>query len=136
MKMPSFSVEDGESGVGHWPLMNGAIAYRPLIRPSSPSRLSFSPVARARFPPPLSPATITRPGSMARRPALAITHFRPETQSFSPAGNGATSGTEDGTIALRKSTMTTATPLAAMSFPHPRNIPSKQDRYPIPPPWM
>jgi hypothetical protein len=28
---------------------------------------------------------------------------------------------------LRKSTMTTLTPLAAMSFPHPRNIPSKQD---------
>src|ERR1700722_8199489 len=101
MKMPLLSVEDGESGVGHWPLMNGAIAYSPLIRPSSPSRFSISPVARVRFPPPLSPATITRPGSTPSRAALAMTHFRPETQSFSPAGKGATSGTEDGTTALQ-----------------------------------
>ena len=116
--------------------MNGAIAYRPLIRPSSPSRLSFSPVAGVRFPPSLSPATITWPASIASRAALAMTHFRPDTQSFRPAGNGATSGTEDGTTALRKSTMTTATPLAAISLPQPWNIASKQDRYPIPPPWM
>ena len=73
---------------------------------------------------------------MARWAALAMTHLRPETQSFRPAGKGATSGTEDGTTALRKSTMTTATPLAATSFPQPRYMPSKQDRYPIPPPWM
>jgi hypothetical protein len=65
-----------------------------------------------------------------------MTHFRPETQSFRPAGNGATSGTEDGTTALRKSTMTTATPFPAMSFPHHRNMPSKHDKYPIPPRWM
>ena len=65
-----------------------------------------------------------RAGSMARSAALATTHFRPETQSLRPAGNGATSGTEDATTALRKSTMTTATPFAAMIFPQPRYMPS------------
>ena len=52
------------------------------------------------------------------------THFSPDTQSLSPAGNGATSGTDDGTTELRKSTITTATPLAAMILPQPRYMPS------------
>jgi len=56
--------------------------------------------------------------------ALPTTHLSPETQSFNPAGNGATSGTDEAATELRKSTMTTATPLAAISFPHPRYMPS------------
>src|SRR5580692_3837735 len=123
-RMPLFSVEDGHSGVGHCPLMYGHSAYRPLTSPRSPSRLSFRPVASVRLPPPLSPATMIRAGSMPRRSALATTHLSPDTQSSSPAGNGATSGTDDGDTQLRKSTMTTATPLAAMIFPQPRYMPS------------
>src|SRR5262252_1964168 len=123
-KIPLFSVDEGHSGVGHCPAMYGHSAYRPLTTPRSPSRLSLKPIASVRLPPPLSPATIMRAGSIPRDPALAETHFRPETQSFSPAGNGATSGTDDGVTELRKSTITTATPLAAMSLPHPRYIPS------------
>src|SRR5215472_2903458 len=122
--MPLFSVEDGHSGVGHSPRMYGHSAYRPLIRPSSPSCLSLRPVASVRLPPPLSPATTTRAGSIARCPALATTHFSPDTQSLRPAGNGATSGTDEGATALRKSTITTATPLAAMILPQPRYMPS------------
>src|ERR1700761_7582904 len=118
--MPLFSVDDGFSGSGHWPAMYGHSAYRPLISPRSPSRLSLRPVARVRLPPPLSPATTMRAGLMPRWPALATVHFSPDTQSLSPAGNGATSGTDDGDTELRKSTITTATPLAAMSLPQPR----------------
>ena len=58
--------------------------------------------------------------SMLSVAAFACTHLRPDTQSFSPAGNGATSGTDDGESALRKSTMATATPCAAMIFPQAR----------------
>src|SRR5215467_6523269 len=123
-KIPLFSADEGHSEVGHCPAMYGHSAYMPLMRPRSPSRFSFSPVARVRLPPPLSPATMMRDESMPRCSAFAATHLRPETQSFSPAGNGATSGTDDGVTLLRKSTITTATPLAAMSFPHPRYIPS------------
>ena len=72
------------------------------------------------MPPPLSPATITRVGSIPSIAALAITHFRPDTQSFRPAGYGATSGTADGKIALRNSTIATATPPWAIIFPHAR----------------
>src|SRR6202012_5769470 len=99
--MPLFSVEDGFSGVGHWPAMYGHSAYRPLTRPRSPSCLSLRPVARVRLPPPLSPATTMRPGSVPRCAALAAVHFRPDTQSLSPAGNGATSGAEVGETELR-----------------------------------
>src|SRR6185437_13926368 len=123
-RMPLFWDDDGHSGVGHWPRMYGHSAYRPLIRPRSPSCLSLRPVASVRLPPPLSPATTTRPGSMLSCPALATVHFRPDTQSLRPAGNGATSGTDDATTELRKSTITTATPSAAMSFPQPRYMPS------------
>src|ERR1700727_1213783 len=112
--MPLFSVDDGASGVGHWPAMYGHIAYRPLMRPRSPSCLSLRPVARVRLPPPLSPATTMRAGSMPSCAALATTHFSPDTQSLSPAGKGATSGTDEGTTQLRKSTITTATPFAAL----------------------
>jgi hypothetical protein len=73
------------------------------------------PTAKVRLPPPLSPAMMMRFGSMARLVALACTHLRPEMQSFKPAGNGAISGTEEGCTELRKSTMATATPLAAIS---------------------
>src|ERR1700722_3168850 len=117
--MPLFSVEDGFSGVGHWPAMYGHSAYRPLIRPRSPSRLSASPVARVRLPPPLEPATVMRPGSIPRCPALAAVHFSPDPHSLSPAGNGATPGPADGDPELRKSTIPTAPPLAAMSLPQP-----------------
>ena len=61
---------------------------------------------------------------------------RPETQSLSPAGNGSISGADEATTQLRKSTMTTQTPLAAMSLPQPRYIPSKHDMVAMPPPWM
>src|SRR5215469_10027887 len=122
--MPLFSREEGHSGVGHWPAMYGHSAYRPLIRPSSPPCFSLRPVASVRLPPPLSPATMTRAGSILSSPALAMTHFNPDAQSLSPAGNGATSGTDDGVTELRKSTMTTATPLAAMILPQPRYMPS------------
>src|ERR1700760_2064245 len=115
--MPLFSVEDGFSGVGHWPAMYGQSAYRPRTSPRSPSCLSLSPRARVRLPPPLEPDTVMRSGSIPRCAALAAVHFSPDTQSLSPAGNGATSGTDDGETELRKSTMTTATPLAAMSRP-------------------
>ena len=75
-------------------------------------------------------------GSMPSALALACTHFRPETQSFSPAGNGATSGADDARMALRKSTMATATPSAAMILPQARYMPSKADIIVMPPPWM
>src|ERR1700761_708005 len=118
--MPLFSVEDGFSGVGHCPAMYGHSAYRPRTSPRSPSCFSFKPRARVRLPPPLEPETVIRAGSIPRRAALAAVHFNPDTQSLSPAGNGATSGTDDGETELRKSTITTATPLAAMSLPQPR----------------
>ena len=44
----------------------------------------------------------------------------PDTQSLSPAGKGATSGADDGSRALRKSTMATATPWPAMICPQAR----------------
>ena len=106
------------------PLMYGRSAYRPLMRPRSPSCLSLRPVTRVRFPPPLSPATTIRSASTFKLAALATNHFSPDMQSLSPAGNGGTSGTEEGTIEFLKSTMTTATPFAAMSLPQPRYIPS------------
>ncbi len=56
--------------------------------------------------------------------ALAWVHFRPETQSFRPAGKGATSGTDEGVRQLRKSTITTATPNEAMIFAQARQGPS------------
>ena len=77
-----------------------------------------------------------RPGSMSSAGACVATQRSPETQSFRPAGNGATSGADDGTSELRKSTITTATPLAAISLPHPRYMPSKHDIVAMPPPWM
>ena len=52
--------------------------------------------------------------------AFATTHFKPDTQSLRPAGNGPISGTEDGVSALRKSTIATATPRAAMILPQAR----------------
>jgi hypothetical protein len=59
-----------------------------------------------------------------RVPALVLSpdlllHFKPETQSLGPAGNGATSGSEEGKSALRKSTMATATPFVAIILPQP-----------------
>ena len=51
---------------------------------------------------------------------LEATRFKPETQSLRPAGNGPISGTEDGVSALRKSTIATATPRAAMILPQAR----------------
>ncbi len=77
------------------------------------------PVARVRLPPPLSPATTMRLVSTPSAAALACTHFSPDTQSFRPAGYGATSGTDDGDTALRKSTITTTTLRLAMFFPQP-----------------
>ena len=77
-----------------------------------------------------------RAGSIPSSPACSTTQCRPDTQSLRPAGNGATSGADDATTQLRKSTMTTATPLAAMSLPQPRYIPSKHDMEAMPPPWM
>ena len=48
-----------------------------------------------------------------------------DTEDAAPsAGNGATSGTDEGKTELRKSTITTATPLAAMILPQPRKLPS------------
>ena len=70
-----------------------------------------------RLPPPLSPAITMRAGSMFSAAALASVQWKPETQSLSPAGNGATSGADEGRSALRKSTITTATPWAAMIRP-------------------
>ena len=61
----------------------------------SPSRFSLSPVASVRLPPPLSPATIRWSTSIPSSPACSRTHFSPATQSFSPAGNGATSGADE-----------------------------------------
>ena len=77
-----------------------------------------------------------RSGSIPISAAWATTQRRPETQSFNPAGKGATSGAEEATTQLRKSTMTTATPLAAISLAQPRYMPSKQDIVAMPPPWM
>ncbi len=93
-------------------------------------------MASVRFPPPLSPATMMRVPSTPSSSACACTHFRPDTQSFSPAGNGATSGDDDGTTQLRKSTMTTATPWCAMRRPQVRYMPLKHDMLAMPPPWM
>ena len=93
-------------------------------------------MAKVRFPPPLSPATTIRAGSIPSSAAWAAVQRRPDTQSLRPAGKGATSGADEGVRQLRKSTITTATPLAAMSFPQPRYIPSKQDIDAMPPPWM
>ena len=73
---------------------------------------------------------------MPRSPAWAATQRRPDTQSFRPAGKGATSGADEAVTQLRKSTMTTTTPFAAMCLPQPRYIPSKQDMVAMPPPWM
>ena len=89
-----------------------------------------------RLPPPLSPATTIRVGSMPKSAACPATQRKPDTQSFRPAGKGATSGDEEAATQLRKSTMTTTTPLAAMCLPQPRYIPSKQDMVAMPPPWM
>ena len=119
-KMPLFSVDDGLAGSGHAPRMYGQSAYRPLISATSPSRNNRSPVASVRFPPPLSPATTIWPASTPSRPASAATQRTAETQSVKPAGNGATSGAEDGTTALRKSTIATATPQAAIMRAHTR----------------
>ena len=47
----------------------------------------------------------------------------PDKQSLSPAGKGATSGADEGTTQLRKSGITTATPLAAMIRPQARYMP-------------
>ena len=78
------------------------------------------PVAKARLPPPLSPAMMIRPTSTFSFSAFAASQYRPLTQSFKPAGNGATSGAEDGVSALRKSTIATATPRPAMTRPQAR----------------
>ena len=88
------------------------------------------------MPPPLSPATTIRSGSMFSLAALAFTHFSPETQSFRPAGKGSTSGAEEAVRQLRKSTMATATPMEAMIRPQERYMPSKADELIMPPPWM
>ena len=92
----------------------------PLTMPISPSCKSFMLVARVRLPPPLSPATMRRDGSMPRLSAFAATHLRPDTQSLRPAGKGATSGTDEGDSAFLKSTIATATPCAAMILPQAR----------------
>ena len=84
--MPLFSVEEGFSGSGQRPAMYGHNAYKPWMSPMSPSRSRRSPVANVRLPPPLSPATMRLPASMPSLSALATTHFKPETQSFKPAG--------------------------------------------------
>ena len=90
------------------------------MSPRSPSRLSRMPVASVRLPPPLSPATTIRPGSIPNREACSATHRNPDTQSFKPAGYGATSSAVEGSMELRKSTMATATPWAAMILPQAR----------------
>ena len=99
--------------------MYGQSAYKPEIFSMSPSFNIFIPVAKVRLPPPLSPATTMRLGSTPNDDAFATTHLTPDTQSFRPAGKGATSGNDDGDTALRNSTITTTTPLAASSLPHP-----------------
>ena len=76
------------------------------------------------------------PGSMPSSSAPATMKRRPDTQSFSPAGNGATSGEDDGVVQLRKSIIATATPCWAMIRPHDRYMPSKHDSEAMPPPWM
>ena len=53
-----------------------------------------------------------------------------------PGGKGATSGAEDAVRALRKSTMATATPRAAMIRPQALYMPFKQLIDCMPPPWM
>ena len=55
--------------------------------------------------------------------AWAASHLNPLTQSFRPAGNGSTSGAEDGVTQLRKSTMATATPWLAIRRPQERYMP-------------
>src|SRR5580692_4503889 len=118
IRMPLFSIDDGYRASGQLPAMYGHSAYRPLMRPRSPSRFSWRPVASVRLPPPLSPLTMTRAGSMPYFAALVTVHRSPDTQSLSPAGKGATSGSAEGTSELRNSTITTTTPLDAMILPH------------------
>ena len=97
--------------------MYGHSAYKPCTKSICPCLNRVMPVANVRFPPPLSPEIIILPGSMAKASAWATSQCKPDTQSFSPAGKGATSGAEDGLTALRKSTMATATPFAAIMRP-------------------
>ena len=67
------------------------------------------PVAKVKFPPPLSPATTILVLSILKDSLFSCNHSTPEIQSFSPAGNGATSLTEEGIVAFLKSTIATAT---------------------------
>ena len=45
---------------------------------------------------------MTARGSILSAALLACSHLSPDMQSFSPAGNGAISGTEDGSTAVAK----------------------------------
>ena len=47
--------------------------------------------------------------SIFRDSLFSCSHFKPDIQSFNPAGNGATSFTEEGIVAFLKSTIATAT---------------------------
>ena len=70
-----------------------------------------------RFPPPLSPAITICPLSIFKSSEFSCTHLIPDTQSLSPAGNGATSGAEEAHMQFLKSTMATATPFLAIHLP-------------------
>ena len=135
--MPLFSVDDGLSGVRPLPGDVGAERVEALDQAEFAVPLEFQPGGQGQ----IAAAALAgdddalRVDAQVRRRARPPT-CSPDTQSFSPAGNGATSGAEEATTQLRKSTMTTATPLAAMSLAQPRYIPSKQDRFAMPPPWM
>ena len=83
----------------------------------SPSWLSFNPVAKVRFPPPLSPAITIFSLSIFKSSEFSCTHLIPDTQSLSPAGKGATSGAEEAHMQFLKSTIATAIPCLAIHLP-------------------
>ena len=126
--MPLFSIDDGKRSCGQLPgdvraqrveaADQADVAVLPQLQPGGQGEVAAAALAGD---------DQACAGSMPSSSACACTHFRPDTQSFRPAGNGATSGADDGVTQLRKSTIATATPWLAMIRPHERYMPSKHD---------
>ena len=132
-----FSIDDGKRSCGQLPGDVGAQRVETADEAEVAVLLELEPGGQGE----VAAAALARHDDVRRvdaelgRRGRAPTSRR-DTQSFSPAGNGATSGADDGVRQLRKSTMATATPWSAMMRPHDRYMPSKHDIVCMPPPWM
>ena len=128
-RMPSFSIDDGNRSCGQRPAMYGHSAYSPRTSPD----VAVAQQPHAGGERQIPAAALTGDDDAVRvdaelRAACSTVQRTPATQSFSPAGNGSTSGADDGVRQLRKSIIATATSLMGDARgPTSGTSPSKHD---------